>query len=145
MHPQISSISVSRAAVVEQARSLVGLPFRFYGRSREKGLDCVGVVLVTGWELGVLPADCRIPDYPFPVSREAFAAFDEYFDERDGYEEGRVVIWQKRGTPMHVGILTFQDRWRCVGVDWSYARRHVTCYTPTGIDAWKFYDFRGVE
>lgn len=136
---------VSRDAIVAKARELLGMRFRFYGRSRDRGVDCVGVVLLTGWELGLLPKDAKIPDYPFPVSPSVFTAFAEYMDERDGYAEGAVAIWSQDGQPKHVGVLTYKDRWRCIGVDWVQSRRWVTCYTPTGLDAWKIYDYRGIE
>lgn len=136
--------AVTRKDVVDKARSLLGLRFRFYGRARERGVDCVGVVLITGWELGLLPRDCQVPDYPFPVTTEVFDAFAEYMDEREGYAEGRVAVWAQDGQPKHVGILTFSERWRCIGISWD-ASKHVTYYAPTGLEAWKLYDYRGIE
>lgn len=145
MTSTILPTNCSRDDVVAKARSLLGLPFRFYGRARERGVDCVGVVLLTGWELGLLPQDCQIPNYPFPVSPEVFSVFDEYMDEREGFAEGSVVVWSQNGQPRHVGIMTHDKHWRCIGVDWSRIRRWVTCYTPTDLEAWKVYDFRGIE
>lgn len=42
-------------AVIHVARSFVGVPFRHQGRSREHGIDCVGLPIVVLRELQALP------------------------------------------------------------------------------------------
>lgn len=44
-----------QAAIVASARSCVGVPFRLHGRSRETGLDCVGVA-ATAYDIPDVPA-----------------------------------------------------------------------------------------
>lgn len=40
------------ARVVAAARAMVGVPFRLHGRSRETGVDCVGLVMLVLEEVG---------------------------------------------------------------------------------------------
>lgn len=42
---------LGRSKIVEQARSWVGTRYRHQGRSKEKGVDCVGLILGVGAEL----------------------------------------------------------------------------------------------
>jgi cell wall-associated NlpC family hydrolase len=50
-------------AVVREARSWVGVPFRHQGRDRN-GVDCVGLPIVVLHNLGAVEADFEIRDYP---------------------------------------------------------------------------------
>jgi cell wall-associated NlpC family hydrolase len=52
---------VSRAALVAEARSWVGVPFRHQGRSRE-GVDCAGLLVVVARAVGLEAPDGA--DYP---------------------------------------------------------------------------------
>lgn len=53
-------MGVTRCDIVRCARTWVGVPWKHQGRTRE-GVDCGGLILVVGWELGLLgtPADPR--------------------------------------------------------------------------------------
>ena len=54
---------VSSADFVAAARTWVGVPFRHQGRSR-RGVDCVGLPLAVGVELGLVQVSrIRPPDY----------------------------------------------------------------------------------
>jgi cell wall-associated NlpC family hydrolase len=51
---------LERQQIVDTARAWVGTPFRHQGRTREKGVDCIGLVIGVAAELGVqltAPAD----------------------------------------------------------------------------------------
>lgn len=58
----------TRADFVAEARSWVGVPFRHQGRSRA-GVDCVGLLLVTCWALGLTTYNAKgygsTPDVEF--------------------------------------------------------------------------------
>lgn len=46
----------TRADIVAAARSYKGVPYHHQGRNRA-GLDCIGLVLVVGWDLGLTALD----------------------------------------------------------------------------------------
>jgi cell wall-associated NlpC family hydrolase len=50
-------------AVVSEARTWVGVPFRHQGRDRN-GIDCVGLPIAVLQALGAVPAEFEITDYP---------------------------------------------------------------------------------
>ena len=50
-------------AVVREARTWVGVPFRHQGRDRT-GVDCVGLPIVVLQNLGAVETDFEIRDYP---------------------------------------------------------------------------------
>jgi hypothetical protein len=54
---------VHRAEVVAKAREFLDTPFHHQGRTRGRGLDCVGLVLCVGGELGL----CDVGGVPIHV------------------------------------------------------------------------------
>ena len=46
-----------RSRILDEARSWVGVRWRHQGRDRTHGIDCVGLVLVVGWSLKLIPPD----------------------------------------------------------------------------------------
>lgn len=44
---------IEREAIVAAARSWIGTPYRHQGRTKMKGVDCVGLVLGVGQDLGL--------------------------------------------------------------------------------------------
>ena len=52
-------MTYTREQVVDVAKSMVGVPFRHQGRSRETGVDCVGLLAVILSELGDEPHEFR--------------------------------------------------------------------------------------
>ena len=48
---------------VTAARAYIGTRWRDKGRSR-RGLDCVGLLIVVGWETGLLSREYDVRDYP---------------------------------------------------------------------------------
>lgn len=46
-------MSVTTSQIIESARSFLGVRYQHQGRSREDGLDCGGLLLVVGRELGI--------------------------------------------------------------------------------------------
>ncbi len=49
-------------AVIEEARSWVNVPFLHQGRTR-RGIDCIGLPIVVGQRLGLLPSRFEITNY----------------------------------------------------------------------------------
>ena len=68
-------MSSERQALADAALGLVGTPFRFRGRDRATGLDCVGLVLAALSDIGRKPAELggyamrqTNPDHHFDVA-----------------------------------------------------------------------------
>lgn len=104
---QSSPIRVRRDDIVAAARSKIGTPFRHQGRG-DHGLDCVGLVIVLGKELGVLDYDVRTYQ-----KRTNGHQFMTYFRE-SGLREatwadrriGDVVVMHDQHFPCHVAVLS---------------------------------------
>lgn len=89
------------------AREWVGTPFKHQGRNK-KGLDCAGLIIMVGKEVGLVPEEFNRADYP---RRSPYnGAFTKYFDE---YllrvlrcpREGDVVVLKEPIFPCHCGIV----------------------------------------
>ena len=95
-----------RAAMVAHARSMVGTPFRHRGRS-ERGVDCLGLVLVSLAAVGVKARDERVYGRrPEPEGARLRAELCEHFgDPVAEIAPGCVVTMQWHGRPNHVGIV----------------------------------------
>jgi len=92
--------------VVNVARRMVGTRWRHQGRAPGIGLDCVGVVVCTGRELGVLDYDLR--EYP---RHAAVNGFMDYFRAHGNeialrkVHPGAVLALQEKTFPCHCGIV----------------------------------------
>ena len=92
--------------VVERARGLIGVRFRPQGRSREMGIDCLGLVLAAF----ALPASCGRRNYPMRgVPRgEIEAGLAPWFRRiaRTRVGAGDVVLLQPGPGVLHLGIAS---------------------------------------
>lgn len=96
------------AAIAAKVRELLRPPIRFrpYGRTMT-GMDCVGVVMWVGRELGIWP-EFKLPKYSFPPDP---AQFEELFPKYavevpvDEMAEGDILTFvNERGWPQHMAI-----------------------------------------
>lgn len=61
-------MSATRQQIVEQARSYLGVRFRFWGRTREHGLDCGGLLARVAQDLSLTDFDtAAYGKYPTPT------------------------------------------------------------------------------
>lgn len=98
-----------RAAIVAEARSWVGTPFRWQASAKGQGADCKGLVAGVARALGRPEADslyaCRA-DYGHAVDvrllREGLAAT---FEKRATPEPGDVLLLRIGGKAQHLAIL----------------------------------------
>lgn len=101
-----SSAILTRSKVVEVARSWLGTKFRHQGRSK-LGVDCCGVVILVGQELGLTTYDTT--NYNRRTSGEAFL---HHFRDAGLIEKpvrdlkpGMVVVTTDDNFPCHCGII----------------------------------------
>lgn len=101
-----STPTLTRSNVVEEALSWEGLPFRHQGRNA-LGVDCCGVVIKTGQNLGLTTYDTT--DYHRRTSGEAFV---HHFRDagliekhKSQIREGMVVVTTDKNFPCHCGII----------------------------------------
>jgi cell wall-associated NlpC family hydrolase len=95
-------------AVVNEARSWLGVPFRHQGRDRN-GIDCVGLPIVVLQTLGALPADFKEPtNYPpFPHLDQLKPLIHKYCTPLpDEPRPGALITLAWHQTLAHVAIYT---------------------------------------
>ena len=98
----------ARDRIVSEARSWVGVRFRHQGRTRSWGVDCVGLISVVAWNLGLFKYDYR--GYP----RDASAMDVEHHLRKAGMRAkpiadalpGDVLLLTDRIMPRHMAIYT---------------------------------------
>ena len=99
----------TRADVVRVARSYVGTPHHHLGRLPGVGLDCAGVLICTGRELGLVAADFDVPTYsPHPDGHSLIDWCDEFMgpDVAEGdMQPGDAIIVRVEARPQHIAIL----------------------------------------
>lgn len=101
----VAERSATADRVVLEARSWVGVPFRHQGRDR-RGVDCVGLPIVIGQALGLLPAKFDVADYGRTATGELIARLQQYCRPIPSPVPGSllVIAWAK--TAAHVAIFT---------------------------------------
>lgn len=95
------------ARIVARARALIGVRFRPQGRSREHGLDCIGVAVMAS---GIDPKWVR-DNYRLRCSEEerVNGEFDFFGFVRlvpDDAEEGDLLLVRTGAAQLHIVILT---------------------------------------
>lgn len=102
---------MTRAEVQAAARTWVGVPYRHAGRS-ERGLDCIGLVVVVARHFNVPHVDHQhYTAWPDPHGR-LFAECDQVLVLRsDEPREGTIGVFRQDGyrLPCHVGIFTRRE------------------------------------
>jgi cell wall-associated NlpC family hydrolase len=99
--------AAERTAFIAAARSFAGVPFRHRGRS-ERGLDCLGLIVVAMQAVGRLMAD-RASYGRNPVNDGIAEAARAHFGKPillKNLRPGDVVLMQWHQQPNHVAIVT---------------------------------------
>lgn len=104
-------ILTERERVIETARSYLGVPFRHQGRTRESGIDCAGLLLCVGRELGYLPPEFDVHGYdrtPDGVTLQRVCAEGGRRKSMRNRLPGDLVLMRSIDTswPTHVGVLS---------------------------------------
>jgi len=89
--------------VVAAARGWLGVPFQHQGRSAA-GVDCAGLVICLGRELGALPAGWDVNGYTRQPDGSMFRHCAERLLPSDA-KPGAVALMRFAEEPQHLGIL----------------------------------------
>lgn len=95
--------------VIAEARSWKGTPFLHQGRSA-RGVDCVGLVIVTLQKLGCLSQQFESPEYGrVPKPGELRRKIEGYCKSLAAPVPGAMVGFRFIGNETHVGIYTGEN------------------------------------
>jgi cell wall-associated NlpC family hydrolase len=113
----------------------MGTTFKHQGRVKGAGIDCVGLIICAGHELGIYHDD--YVNYPrFPDQAYLLKCMRETLDEKEikNIEHGDVLLFKIGGLTQHTGIYCVED-----GVEYV-----LHAYEPAGAvvmhqltDVWK--------
>ena len=104
---------VSYREVVEVARGLVGVPYACQQRSRILGCDCLGLILLVGWELNLFDFD--IKGYGKTVGNQLKHGIEKHCQTLPEIREGSLVLFNIDFVPQHCGIITkYRGNWGLV-------------------------------
>lgn len=101
----------TRADIIASARSLKGTPYLHQGRvaGEKGGVDCIGVPLLIGRELGMKPETWNFTGYRrLPDGFTLMAHLREHMGAEIGQEEmqpGDLVVVSFGRHPHHVGVV----------------------------------------
>lgn len=142
---------IQRSSIISNARSWLGTPFAHQGRARGRGVDCAGLVIVVGRELGLFAPDFDCTGYGrephLGLLPSLMDAHMDLLESRAAAEPGDVLLMTFLREPQHCGILTdtgtlihaFAGVGRVVehGIDLKWARRVVAAYRYRGVAPWQ--------
>jgi len=90
------------------ARSYLNTPFMHQGRTPGVGLDCAGLIICTGREMGFLAADFDVSNYAQQPDRDSIVkACDQHLVRvsKDKAQPGDVIVIAWDRWPQHLGIM----------------------------------------
>ena len=97
----------TRADIVRVVRTYIDTPWHHAGRLPGVGLDCAGIVICAGRELGIWPADFDVPPYGRNPDGTLLDLCDEHLLRipRVVMLPGDVIVLRPEDEPQHIGIL----------------------------------------
>jgi NlpC/P60 family putative phage cell wall peptidase len=134
---------VDKAEIVAAARSWFGTPWRYQGRLKGVAVDCGGLILGVGRELGLLHFDTRTYGR-IPVGQQLRALCEQHLTSKPIAETapGDVLLMRFTRHPQHLAIVgdrgapislihAYADAGACVehGADAKWLRRIVAAYS----------------
>lgn len=96
-------------SIIDTARTYLGTPYRHQGRVRGVGVDCLGLGICVGRELGFLPEAFDQQDYTHqPVPAVLLAGLRRHLQEIElsDVQPGDVLVMDVAGMPVHLGFRT---------------------------------------
>lgn len=95
-----------RQQIIAAARSLLGTPYRSHQRTPGIGIDCAGVPIVVGRQLGLVDPTFDVNGYSLYPNGQLLGYCDLYLTRKKNLEPGDIAIvsWG-RGDAQHFGIV----------------------------------------
>lgn len=101
--------TTTRAQVVQAARSWLGTPYHHQARLKGVGVDCVGLVIGVGRELGMCASDFDVEPYARTPDGSSLMHQAGGLMRRlplgATLQPGQVLVVALGGEPQHLGIL----------------------------------------
>lgn len=104
----MSEMSTTREAIVAEARTWVGTPFRHQARVKALGVDCVGLIVGVCRALGLVAPGFDVRAYPrLPDGHTLIAECDKHLRAiaRDEMRAGDAIVARFDSGPQHFGIV----------------------------------------
>jgi len=99
----------TRAKVVQAARSWIDTPYHHQARAKGLGVDCVGLVIGVGRELGLCAPEFDVPPYARTPDGSSLVhqagALMQRLPVDAALQPGQVIVVAFGGDPQHLGIL----------------------------------------
>jgi cell wall-associated NlpC family hydrolase len=98
--------SISRQAIVDEARSYLGCPFKHRGRTRN-GIDCVGLPIAIGWSLGLHKYEDEVEYTRQSTGHVLLKPFLEHCERLSNpalAQDGDILILRDQLFPHHTAI-----------------------------------------
>jgi cell wall-associated NlpC family hydrolase len=105
---------ITRNEIIEIAKSYIGLPFVHQGRSKDTGVDCVGLLVCLGQEMGYPDLKDAEAYRRIPSANVIRSILGQNCDEISVEEakEGDIYLMRLGGIkPRHAAILYYDDRY----------------------------------
>ena len=96
-----------RTQILTTSRTFLGTPFQLHGRIKGVGIDCAGLCICVGRELGLFPSDFDLTGYGnLPVGMHE--TLKQYCPERQiqDREPGDILLLRIRTDDQHAAIMT---------------------------------------
>ena len=104
---------IDASEVVRVTKGLVGVPYAWQQRSRKHGCDCLGLILLIGWELNLFDFD--IKGYGKAVGNQLKDGIEKHCDTLPEIKAGALVLFEINSIPQHCGIITnYRGGWGLV-------------------------------
>lgn len=138
---------MDRSEIIQAARKFINTPYKHQGRTPEKELDCIGLIIATGWACGALPKDLDYKNYSRHPSGILQKKLDEHCEKLALKQVGAIALFNLDQTPHHCGIITqFNNDWGLI-----HAYENVRRVREHALNYWweskivGFYGFPGVD
>jgi cell wall-associated NlpC family hydrolase len=139
---------MTRAEIMAEARAWLGVKYRQKGRSRESGLDCIGLLVVVGRAFAVPHQDHNdYADHP-DNGRRLLAEFDRVLALAPPTSPwpGTIGVFTDSHLPCHCGI--FSERFGVVHLIHAMLGRRIVLEEPFRASAFRLvrrYQFPALE
>lgn len=119
----------TRDDVVRVARKFEGTKWRHQGRLAGVGCDCVGLIIATGWDLGLWPGEDYSKYKRAPALGEMQKLCKRFLVTAPVGDRlhGQVALINYGGMPCHLAILT--DKYEPRGMVHAFWRNREVCET----------------